>query len=71
MNTTSKTISVIYSDERLRTLVEEFITMQKHEFSSLLKTFAPMSSIGLRRRAKQLLLVSMRATSLMLPIVKE
>ena len=26
-------ISVTYSDERLRTLVEEFITMQKHEFT--------------------------------------
>lgn len=33
MNTTSNTISVTYSDERLRTLVEEFITMQKHEFT--------------------------------------
>lgn len=28
------TISVTYSDERLRTLVEEYITMQKHEFTS-------------------------------------
>lgn len=27
------TISVTYSDERLRTLVEEYITMQKQEFS--------------------------------------
>lgn len=27
------TISVTYSDEQLRTLVEEFITMQKHEFT--------------------------------------
>lgn len=26
-------ISVTYSDERLRTIVEEFITMQKHEFT--------------------------------------
>lgn len=26
-------ITVTYSDERLRTLVEEFITMQKHEFT--------------------------------------
>ena len=26
-------ISVTYSDERLRTLVEEFITMQKHGFT--------------------------------------
>ena len=26
-------ISVTYSDERLRTLVEEYITMQKHEFT--------------------------------------
>lgn len=33
MNTTSNTISVTYSDERLRTLVEEFITMQKQEFT--------------------------------------
>lgn len=27
------TISVTYSTERLRTLVEEFITMQKHDFT--------------------------------------
>ena len=33
MNTTSNTISVTYSDERLRILVEEYITMQKHEFT--------------------------------------
>ena len=33
MNTNTTPISVTYSDERLRTLVEEFITMQKHEFS--------------------------------------
>ena len=26
-------ISVTYSDDRLRTLVEEYITMQKHEFT--------------------------------------
>ncbi len=26
-------ISVTYTDSKLRTLVEEFITMQKHEFS--------------------------------------
>ena len=26
-------ITITYSDERLRTLVEEYITMQKHEFS--------------------------------------
>ena len=26
-------ISVTYSSDRLRTLVEEYITMQKHEFS--------------------------------------
>lgn len=26
-------ITITYSDERLRTLVEEFITMQKHEFT--------------------------------------
>ena len=26
-------ISVTYSDEQLRTLVEEYITMQKHEFT--------------------------------------
>ena len=26
-------IQVTYTDERLRTLVEEFITMQKHEFT--------------------------------------
>jgi hypothetical protein len=33
MNTTSNTISVTYSDSKLRILVEEFITMQKHEFT--------------------------------------
>lgn len=33
MNTTSNTISVTYSDSKLRTLVEEYITMQKHEFT--------------------------------------
>lgn len=32
MNNTSL-IQVTYSDERLRTLVEEYITMQKHEFT--------------------------------------
>lgn len=26
-------ITITYSDERLRTLVEEFITMQKHDFT--------------------------------------
>lgn len=26
-------ITITYSDERLRTIVEEFITMQKHEFT--------------------------------------
>ena len=31
--TNNTTISVTYSDERLRTLVEEYITMQKHEFT--------------------------------------
>ena len=29
----NNSIHVTYSDERLRTLVEEFITMQKHEFT--------------------------------------
>ena len=33
MNNNNTSISVTYSDERLRTLVEEYITMQKHEFS--------------------------------------
>ena len=33
MTTNYTPISVTYSDERLRTLVEEFITMQKHEFT--------------------------------------
>ena len=32
MNNTT-TIQVTYSDSRLRTLVEEYITMQKHEFT--------------------------------------
>ena len=32
MNNTTP-IQVTYSDKRLRTLVEEFITMQKHEFT--------------------------------------
>ena len=29
----NRSISVNYSDERLRTLVEEYITMQKREFT--------------------------------------
>lgn len=29
----NNSIHVTYSDERLRTLVEEYITMQKHEFT--------------------------------------
>lgn len=29
----NNSIQVTYSDDRLRTLVEEFITMQKHEFT--------------------------------------
>lgn len=33
MTTNTNPISVRYSDSRLRTLVEEFITMQKHEFT--------------------------------------
>ena len=33
MTNNSNAISVTYSTERLRTLVEEFITMQKHEFT--------------------------------------
>ena len=32
-NNNTTIIQVTYSDERLRTLVEEFITMQKHEFT--------------------------------------
>lgn len=33
METNTNVISVKYSDDRLRTLVEEYITMQKHAFS--------------------------------------
>ena len=33
MTTNNNPISVKYSDSKLRTLVEEFITMQKHEFT--------------------------------------
>ena len=33
VNIENKPIKVTYSDERLRTLVEEYITMQKHEFT--------------------------------------
>ena len=33
MTTNNNPISVKYSDARLRTLVEEYITMQKHEFT--------------------------------------
>lgn len=33
MPTDNKAISVTYSDEKLRILVEEFITMQKHDFT--------------------------------------
>ncbi len=31
--TVNNSIKVTYSDSKLRTLVEEFITMQKHEFT--------------------------------------
>ena len=33
MTNNTNPISVTYSDDRLRTLVEEYITMQKHEFT--------------------------------------
>lgn len=33
MTNNNTAISITYSDERLRTFVEEFITMQKHEFT--------------------------------------
>lgn len=33
MNNNNTAISVTYSDNRLRILVEEYITMQKHEFT--------------------------------------
>lgn len=33
MTNNNTAISVTYTDERLRTLVEEYITMQKHEFT--------------------------------------
>lgn len=33
MTANTNPIQVTYSNERLRTLVEEFITMQKHEFT--------------------------------------
>ena len=33
MTNNNNAITVTYSDFRLRTLVEEFITMQKHEFT--------------------------------------
>lgn len=62
-------ISDTYSDERLRTIVEEYITTQKR--SSLSKTFALMSFIGRRRRGRLPILAFTRATSLLLPIVRE
>lgn len=42
------TISVTYSDERLRTLVEEYITMQKHDF-----TFKSLCSYVLYRAMEE------------------
>ena len=33
MTNNNNAITVTYSDSRLRTLVEEYITMQKHEFT--------------------------------------
>ena len=33
MTNNNTAISVTYSDSRLRTLVEEYITMQKHEYN--------------------------------------
>jgi hypothetical protein len=48
MNTTSNTISVTYSDSKLRILVEEYITMQKHDF-----TFKSLCSYVLYRAMEE------------------
>ncbi len=48
MNINTTSISVNYSDERLRTLVEEFITMQKHDF-----TFKSLCSFVLYRAMEE------------------
>ena len=47
MNNTTP-IQVTYSDDRLRTLVEEYITMQKHEF-----TFKDLCSFVLYRAMEE------------------
>ena len=44
MTTNTNPIAVKYSDAKLRTLVEEFITMQKHDF-----TFKSLCSFVLYR----------------------
>lgn len=62
-------ITITYSDERLRTLVEEFITMQKHEF-----TFKDLCSYVLywaKEEGKTANTGLLKATSLMRLIVKE
>lgn len=48
MNINTTSISVTYSDSKLRILVEEFITMQKHDF-----TFKSLCSYVLYRAMEE------------------
>lgn len=69
MTPNTNPISVKYSDSKLRTLVEEFITMQKHEF-----TFKDLCSYVLYWAKESVRLppqVFTKATSLTRLIVKE
>ena len=54
-------ISVTYSDSKLRILVEEYITMQKHDFT--FKSLARMFSIEQWKRRKPQTLACMKAIS--------
>lgn len=56
-------IQITYSETHLQTLVEEYITMQKQEFS-FLKGSALISSIGQKKKGRQQILDCMRATSM-------
>lgn len=70
MSTNAQPISVTYSDEKLRILIEEYITMQRKEF-----TFKGVCSYILHRAMEEERTEGttgfMRATSLILPIESE
>ena len=61
MITNNNPIAVKYSDAKLRILVEEYITMQKHDFT--FKSLARMFSIVQWKRRKPQTLACMKAIS--------